>query len=125
MVSLTFIFWMYVVLFCVIGGMRGWAKEILVTFSVILALTLTTLLARLRALRPRCPGQGQPGPLFLVACHHPGAAGLLRLPDPQYLRASPPKMTREKFQDAMLGAVPRCLEWIPDRRNHLVLHGRC
>lgn len=44
MMSLTIVFWMYVVLFSIIGGMRGWAKEILVSFSVILALTFTTLL---------------------------------------------------------------------------------
>jgi hypothetical protein len=45
MVSLTFVFWMYVILFAIIGGMRGWAKEIVVSFSVILALTFTTLLS--------------------------------------------------------------------------------
>ena len=45
MVSLIVVFWMYVVLFAIIGGMRGWAKEILVSFSVILALTFSTLLA--------------------------------------------------------------------------------
>jgi hypothetical protein len=44
MMSLAFVFWMYVVLFAIIGGMRGWAKEILVSFSVILALTFSTLL---------------------------------------------------------------------------------
>ncbi|HEX7434280.1 MAG TPA: hypothetical protein VF326_11565 [Anaerolineaceae bacterium] len=46
MVSLLFLFWMYVVLFAVIGGMRGWAKEILVTFSVILAIFIITTLER-------------------------------------------------------------------------------
>ncbi len=46
MVSLTFIFWMYVVLFGVIGAMRGWARELLVSFSVILALTFVALLQR-------------------------------------------------------------------------------
>ncbi len=46
MASLLFIFWMYVVLFAVIGGMRGWAKEILVTFSVILAIFIVTVLER-------------------------------------------------------------------------------
>lgn len=45
MMSLTVVFWMYVILFAIIGGMRGWAKEILVSFSVILALTFTTLLS--------------------------------------------------------------------------------
>src|SRR5512136_2802334 len=44
MVSVAFVFWMYVVLFAIIGGMRGWARELLVSFSVILALTFTTLI---------------------------------------------------------------------------------
>ncbi|HAE59123.1 MAG TPA: hypothetical protein DCG54_06345 [Anaerolineae bacterium] len=44
MVSLTFMFWMFVVLFGIIGAMRGWAKELLVAFSMILALALMRLL---------------------------------------------------------------------------------
>ena len=46
MVNLIYIFWMYVILFAVIGAMRGWAKELLVSFSVILALALNHLLQR-------------------------------------------------------------------------------
>lgn len=46
MMSLSFAFWMLVILFAVIGAMRGWAKEILVTFSLILALFLLTVLSR-------------------------------------------------------------------------------
>ena len=44
MVSLNIVFWMFVILFAIIGGMRGWARELLVAFSVILALTFATLL---------------------------------------------------------------------------------
>jgi uncharacterized membrane protein required for colicin V production len=44
MVSLNFVFWMYVVLFGVIGAMRGWARELLVSFAVILALTFISLI---------------------------------------------------------------------------------
>lgn len=44
MMSLAVVFWMYVILFALIGGMRGWAKEILVSFSVILALAFSALL---------------------------------------------------------------------------------
>jgi hypothetical protein len=44
MMSLAVVFWMYVILFAVVGGLRGWAKEILVSFSVILALAFTALL---------------------------------------------------------------------------------
>ena len=40
MMSIVYVFWMYVILFGVIGAMRGWAKELLVAFSVILALAL-------------------------------------------------------------------------------------
>ncbi|MEP6894504.1 MAG: CvpA family protein [Chloroflexota bacterium] len=41
MISIIYVFWMYVFVFAVIGWMRGWAKELLVAFSVILALALT------------------------------------------------------------------------------------
>jgi len=44
MVSIFFFFWFLVILFGVIGTMRGWAKEILVTFSVVIALFIITLL---------------------------------------------------------------------------------
>jgi hypothetical protein len=46
MMSVVYIFWMYVVLFAIVGGMRGWAKELLVAFSVILALALNHVLRR-------------------------------------------------------------------------------
>ncbi|HSO27048.1 MAG TPA: hypothetical protein VLS48_03195 [Anaerolineales bacterium] len=44
MISMAVFFWMYVSLFAVVGALRGWAKELLVTFSVILALFLITVL---------------------------------------------------------------------------------
>jgi hypothetical protein len=44
MVDIDFVFWLFVILFAIIGGMRGWAKELLVGFSVILALFVLTVL---------------------------------------------------------------------------------
>jgi uncharacterized membrane protein required for colicin V production len=44
MMSIISFFWLCVVLFAVVGWMRGWAKELLVTFSAILALGLNYLL---------------------------------------------------------------------------------
>jgi hypothetical protein len=38
MVTIIFFFWTLVALFAIIGAMRGWAKEMLVTFSLVLAL---------------------------------------------------------------------------------------
>ena len=46
MMNIIYIFWMYVVLFGLVGWMRGWAKELLVAFSVILALALNHVLRR-------------------------------------------------------------------------------
>ncbi len=46
MMSIVYIFWMYVILFAVIGAMRGWAKELLVSFSVITALAVILLLEK-------------------------------------------------------------------------------
>ena len=44
MISLPVLFWMYVIMFALIGAMRGWAKEILVTSGVIVAIFLVTIL---------------------------------------------------------------------------------
>ena len=44
MMTLTAVFWMYVLLFGIIGGFRGWAKELLVLFSVLLAIAIDTVL---------------------------------------------------------------------------------
>ncbi|MEO8354659.1 MAG: CvpA family protein [Chloroflexota bacterium] len=46
MMSIVYVFWMYVILFALVGWMRGWAKELLVSFSVILALALNHVLRR-------------------------------------------------------------------------------
>ena len=45
MISLTVLFGLFVILFGVIGAMRGWAKELLVTSAVVLGLFLNSILA--------------------------------------------------------------------------------
>jgi len=47
MVSIFFVFYLLIILFGFIGAMRGWAKEILVIASLILALALITVLENL------------------------------------------------------------------------------
>lgn len=44
--NIVSLFWMCVILFGLIGAMRGWAKELLVVFSGILALTANFLLVK-------------------------------------------------------------------------------
>ncbi len=47
MISLIALFWMYIFLFAFIGAMRGWAKELLVSFSVILAIFVIEVLEKI------------------------------------------------------------------------------
>jgi uncharacterized membrane protein required for colicin V production len=100
-VSLTFVFWMMVVLFGVIGAMRGWAKELLVSFSVILALTFTTLLQNyIPYIRDILPKDGTT--IFWIR-----TSLLLTLVVFGYQTPNIPKFagkfTRERLQDALLG----------------------
>lgn len=44
MISLTFFFFFLMFLFAIIGASRGWAKEMLVTFSLVLGLFLIAIL---------------------------------------------------------------------------------
>jgi len=44
MISLPVFFWIFVVLFAIVGAIRGWAKEIMVTFSGIVAIFIIAVL---------------------------------------------------------------------------------
>ena len=47
MISILVVFYLFIFLFAVMGAMRGWAKELLVIFSVILALAFIAMLETL------------------------------------------------------------------------------
>jgi hypothetical protein len=103
MVTLAFVFWMYVVLFAIIGGMRGWAKEILVSFSVLLALTFSTLLTNYI---PFIHAMQKDSPIlyFWLVTFILGMLVFFGYQTPNISRFAT-KMTREKLQDIILGAV--------------------
>ncbi len=44
MVSITVLFYIFIFIFALIGAIRGWAKEVVATFSVFLALFILTVL---------------------------------------------------------------------------------
>jgi uncharacterized membrane protein required for colicin V production len=46
MMTLTFAFWLFMFIFATIGAMRGWAKELMVTFSMILALFIMAVVEK-------------------------------------------------------------------------------
>jgi len=47
MISLVIVFYLFIFVFAIMGAMRGWAKELLVIFSVILALAFITVMENL------------------------------------------------------------------------------
>jgi uncharacterized membrane protein required for colicin V production len=101
-ISLTFAFWLFVLLFGLIGVFRGWAKELLVTFSIILALALNILL------QSYVPGVNSLNPadqtLFWIR-----VVIIVTLVFFGYQTVGMPrfasKAAREKLQDSLLGFV--------------------
>ncbi|HSB90579.1 MAG TPA: hypothetical protein VLD63_11205 [Anaerolineales bacterium] len=102
MVSLVVVFGMFVILFGLIGGMRGWAKELLVTSAVVLGLFLNAILesyiSPYKAAMESQPGINQ----FAIR------AGLLVLlaffgyQSPN-IRALQQKLARERLEEILLG----------------------
>jgi hypothetical protein len=105
MMTLTAVFWMYVILFGIIGGFRGWAKELLVIFSVLLAIAIDTVLLTyvdsVRLIMTSRPGLTQFGiraglllTLTFFGYQSPNLPGF-----------TSGKFAREKLQDFMLGVA--------------------
>lgn len=105
MVSLTFYFWTFVIIFAVIGGMRGWAREMLVTFSAILGLFLITVLERYV-------------PMIRDSFAQPGSESQFWLrtlifllivffgyETPNIPKLAGPRFARERLQDTLLGIL--------------------
>jgi hypothetical protein len=102
MLSLNFVFWMYVVLFAIIGGMRGWAKEMLVSFSVILALTFSTLVSSYIPFVRDVLQKENPVMFFWLRAGILGFIVFFGF-QTQHIPRFASKLNREKLQDAILG----------------------
>lgn len=103
MMSIVYVFWMYVILFAVIGAMRGWAKELLVAFSVILSLALNHVLRRYipiaRDLAETDPSLFWVRTLILLVLVYFGYQTVVSIP---HLAS---RAARERLQDTLFGAI--------------------
>jgi len=101
--SLVWVLWMYVILFGVIGMLRGWAKELIVVFSVILALALNLVLKQYIPIVRDLPDDSTSlfwiRTLILLALVYFGYQTVALVP---HLAS---KATRERLQDALFGAI--------------------
>jgi len=105
MMSLSAVFWMYVLFFAVVGGMRGWAKEILVVAAMILALFIDTLLKTyVPGFEVALASQGALTQFVIRGLFFVGLA-FFGYESPALSSLIASKARREKFQDIMLGAV--------------------
>ena len=102
MISLNFTFWLLVIIFGVIGIFRGWAKELLVSFSVILALAFNHLLQKYVPVVNTLPIESEG--LFWIR-----SIILITLVFFGYQTVALPrfasKAAREKLQDSLLGFI--------------------
>lgn len=102
MISLVVLFGIFIVLFAVIGAMRGWAKELLVTSAVVLGLFLNAILetyiSPYRTALFLQPGQTQ----FLIRGSLLILLAFFGYQTPQ-IRALQPKVARERLEEVLLG----------------------
>ncbi len=101
MISLNVLFWMYVILFAIIGAMRGWAREILVTSGVIVAIFVINILENIvpfirDALQPEARFWVRMAVLIIMTFFGYQGPNLPKLIDSG-------KFVRDKIQDILLG----------------------
>ena len=103
MMSIVYVFWMYVILFGVIGAMRGWAKELLVSFSVILSLAFTHVLRKYIPLASNLPDTDPSlfwvRTIILLVLVYFGYQTVISIP------RFASRAARERLQDTLFGAI--------------------
>ncbi len=103
MVSLFVVFWTFVILFAIIGAMRGWAKEILVTASVILALFIITVLQTYIGAVVRALGGAGGTPLFWMRIMIILLLAFFGYQTPNIRGIAGARFARERLSDVLLG----------------------
>ena len=103
MITLQFAFIVLVFLFAVIGAMRGWAKELLVTFSVIVGLFIIAILQRFAPSALRSFLLSYSTTTFWIYTAIILLVAFFGYQTPNIARIPQGRFAREKFSDALLG----------------------
>jgi hypothetical protein len=102
MVSLSFIFLLLVLIFGTIGAMRGWAKEMLVSFGVILAMFLLSVLEKLPPIRDTVAVEGSNNKFWLQVIVIVILV-FFAYQTPNFQRLGGARFARERLADILLG----------------------
>jgi uncharacterized membrane protein required for colicin V production len=105
MISLTVLFWVFIILFAIIGAMRGWSKELLVTFSVILALFLIEVLETYLSFYKKAIVDEGGATLFWVRTIIVVLLAFFGYQTPNIRALAGARFARERIQDTLLGFV--------------------
>jgi len=102
-ISLPVLFWMYVVLFAIIGATRGWAKEILVTASAVVAFFVVTVIENFipfirDSLTPQSSFWVRTGILGVLTFFGYQGSNLRR-----FMESG--RFVRDRFEDILLGSI--------------------
>ena len=104
MIGLNVLFIIFVLMFAIIGLMRGWAKELLVSFSVVLSLFITTVLEKFVPFVQNLSTTGDVSTLFWVRFGIMVGLVIFGYQSPNIGRlADTGKFVRERLQDSLLG----------------------
>ncbi len=100
--TIALVFWLLVFVFALIGSMRGWAKELLVSFSMVIALFINLLLNKY--------GQGilsslKGDALFWLRAALVGLMAYFGYVTPKMPWVPENRFLREHLQDGLLGLV--------------------
>lgn len=105
MMSLNTVFWIFVLMFGLIGALRGWGKEILVTFSIIVALALRLVFSKYVPFLKDLLANRTPVEQFYIYTALMILMVIAGYAGPVVSARLAGKAAREKLQDILLGFV--------------------
>lgn len=106
MISISVIFWTFIALFALIGALRGWGKELLVMFSLILALFVIQVIQAYVPPVARLLASGDRRTQFCLWSILVAAFAIFGYHIPHIHRLSNTKtMTHDRLQDWLLGGI--------------------
>jgi uncharacterized membrane protein required for colicin V production len=104
MITIQVMLWIFIGLFAIIGAMRGWAKELLVTFSVILALFTLNVFESFIPFYKSVMASASPSAAFLIRTAIISALVFFGYQTPKLQRlAESGRFVRNFLQDSLLG----------------------
>lgn len=107
MISISVVFWIFIVLFTLIGTMRGWGKELLVMFSLILALFIIQVVQTYVPPVARLLASSDPSTQFFLWSLMLTMFAMFgyHIPGINKLANTKLSTTRDRLQDWLLGGI--------------------